>query len=1145
MSIGDIPLEYLKQIFASAPYRTELAQIKSKALLEEVSKGDTKIRWNYISSRIIRNIIAASSEIVDYINNHPESLNEFRIYLHQFAKIWESLGKLEEDISKKTAFYNAALTYELAGYQANSFCLVKSISRKYYDIDEVNLLDLVGFFLQRLILQLKFYSEIGQIEPDFEKLSLDDMFDAIALGLVSKSLYNISLYIMSGNDEYYSIGKDILLKSVNLYDNIGAPLEANLIRGIYNLLPIIKNKSIWTNLKNIVTNNDGRWERYLKLLVRGIGSDIWESASISELWPSQLIALEKNLLSPSSKMIRMPTSAGKTRIAEIAMAHVLVTVPNAKCIYVAPYKALVWEIEENLQNIFNDLGYSVSSITGSYESDVFENFILNQTDILVLTPEKLDLILRADPDFLKNVKIFVFDEGQIIHEGRRGIKYEFLLSRIKRILENAKFFFISAVVPKNTLIEFSNWLNANPQRDILETEWRPATQRIAYFRWRGKSGEIRYWPVPGEELITEFVPGIIRENRYRFPDEKKNKVITKKFPTVGHKAQTSVELAIKYCNLGPVLIFCMQKPWVESVAKAFKKRIEYAKYNNSELPLSLKEDTSKPSYVIAKEWLGETHYLTYILKHGIAIHTGDIPDILRKSIETDLRKGVVKVIICTTTLAQGVNFPIRTVIIHSCKRYDEEKGSIMLSARDYWNIAGRAGRAGKETEGTIIHIGKTTNDLRDFIYYVSRKNDVEPIQSSLYQLLVDLLENRINRELIEEALNPEVLALLVEESVESFTDELMDEIFDGTLVNIQAINNNKDISILKKVVIEVGNNIKEDLPDIKFWKSYSSTGLSSKSCKDIQKYLIDNSEYIKNLIINANEGNRDETINMFIESFSTVEEMQSNKEFLGSYAELLNYWISGESIENIIKYFKEQSLSVEELVNFIEDLFGYRYPWGISAFIKISSDVLEIEEHEISGYIQFLPSMVKFGVPNPASGWGMSIGIPTRDVAIKLASHYYISTTEDPSYMNYIEYIGSIDTDYLVREFDLKSPILEDVTKILTKMGKNDLLVEHVSIKEILPYTTEIRGISRIKNRMVAMNAELDMEVEIEREYHNLIDRNAILVKLNGEELGYLNWRLAQLAAVDMDCGLKLSGKITSIENGDIPKIHIEIYIKK
>ena len=187
------------------------------------------------------------------------------------------------------------------------------------------------------------------------------------------------------------------------FGTIGDVRRANLTANLAAVLPIIEERSTWAMLADTDPGNL-RWQRYLRVLARGLGAQVLDSRSISELWPSQIRALAGGLLdATASKVIRMPTSAGKTRVAEMAIVHTLVTRLGARCLYVAPYRALVTEVETAFATLFADLGYPTSAVSGSYESDVLDDLMLSEDRVLVLTPEKLDLVLRLGPEALEQV----------------------------------------------------------------------------------------------------------------------------------------------------------------------------------------------------------------------------------------------------------------------------------------------------------------------------------------------------------------------------------------------------------------------------------------------------------------------------------------------------------------------------------------------------------------------------------------------------------------------------------------------------------------------------------------------------------------------------------------------------------------------
>jgi len=1143
MTTSESLTKNILSLFNNPSFQTEVAQIRAKALLKEVSGQIPSYNWTYIASRVVRNITAAIFDIETISQTDLNKLKVAEVATRQFALTWESLAKLGERTSRDAALINAAVAYELAGYQANAACLARQLGHAFYEIEKPTVVELTSAFLQRLFLQVIILAERLRKEPEVGKFTHSQLLEAIALALVGEGFTYASKYFLNGDEHALAQARVSFRESEQSFASLGYVAESNLVRSIGSLLPVMQKRAIWAILAHIVRDNR-RWNRYLKLLARGTGLNLLNSPSVSELWPSQIYVLEKGLLSSdSSKIIRLPTSAGKTRIAELAIVHTLVTKPGAKCVYIAPYRALVWELEQAFLNLFGDLGFRVSSVIGTYESDNFEQLLVADADILVMTPEKLDLLQRAQPEFLNNVRLFVLDEGQIVQDQHRGVKFELLLTRLKRRLPHARFLFLSAVVPKETLEDFARWFNANPIDDVLSSDWRPSIQRFAKFEWRGDTGVIRYPSTEDIQILQEFISGVIKQQTYEYVNPITGRLNRKRFPDINSKAQTAAELAFKFAELGPVLVFCSQPNFVEAVARSLEMRLDLARKRDEQIPGYFLTTSSTRSVRSAQEWLSDNHATTKLLKSGIAIHHGNLPDALRKSIELDFRDRQYRILIATNTLAQGVNLPIRTVIVHSCWRHRIEEPPERISARDYWNIAGRAGRAGRETEGTIIHIVTKESDERDFQYYLDHRKEVEPVSSALFQLLVDLLFERLTESALSERLDPETLALLVEEGIEFFSDEIIETILNETLVQTQATRSGVDTKGLRRAFQGSAESITRRVPDKSYWSVYSSTGLSSNSCEILRSYIIRNKDIVFNLLKKAGPANIADMTKMLLEACLTLPEMRSDQEFGVSYNELLQSWLSGTSINEIIAEFEEQVTSLEELANFIEDFFAFRLPWGISAFLRIAIKELGLKSEELSDFALFFPTMVKFGVPMPAASWALSAGIPFRKTGIAIAAKYSQETSQ-PNFKDFTEWLGKLHSEELRYEFGLVGPVLEDVSKALSRSGFNPLLRKFSSSEEILPYETYVRGITYENRFIVASSARIGQSVDLVRDYDNPVDHNAVKVELNGQTLGYLERQLAQLVATDMDCGLSIKGTIIEIERTtQIPQIKIRLVI--
>jgi hypothetical protein len=149
-----------------------------------------------------------------------------------------------------------------------------------------------------------------------------------------------------------------------------------------------------------------------------------------ELWPSQIAAARRAIDPIDDLVIALPTSAGKTRIAELCILRALAD--GKRTVYVTPLRALSAQIERVLARTFVPLGAAVTSLYGASGATLIDVQTLVSADIVVATPEKLDFALRQDPNVLNDVALVVFDEGHMIGLGSREIRYEVLIQRLLR-----------------------------------------------------------------------------------------------------------------------------------------------------------------------------------------------------------------------------------------------------------------------------------------------------------------------------------------------------------------------------------------------------------------------------------------------------------------------------------------------------------------------------------------------------------------------------------------------------------------------------------------------------------------------------------------------------------------------------------------
>ena len=613
------------------------------------------------------------------------------------------------------------------------------------------------------------------------------------------------------------------------------------------------------------------------------------------------------------------------------------------------------------------------------------------------------------------------------------------------------------------------------------------------------------------------------------------------------KGDTAAELAFVFSQQGPVLVFCTQPNWVESVCKAILgKSLLYRQLAGEQIPPHFSNVISTRSLELAKEWLGEGHIATQALSQGIAPHHGRLPNVVREAIEVDCRAGLYRVIVATNTLAQGVNLPVRTVIMHSTWRADEEGQPSRIPVRDYWNIAGRAGRAGMETEGLVIHIALTPQDERDFAYYGDLSN-LEPVTGALYQLLEQIVASRIPEEAKESAadtLDPEILAIAVEEDIETAASEKWATSLNGTFAALLARGQDKDIDPLIASTRIAAANIFERAPELSWRRVYAQTGLSSLSCQTLRQFVNDHTESLRNLLKNAGLDDLKALNRLVIDCNLRLPEAQTTTAFAGDPEVLLDLWIDGQPLSELPANVLDVTDSVEQLSRYIEELFGYRLPWIVSALFRIARESLGIRDDELSEYIRSYPSMVKYGLPDPVASWAMSAGINTRSVALLLAEAFGAQTSDMPSHETFVAWLSDLSDDALRHDYHVTAHVLDDLRYKLGRVAINPLLKPIKPLHTILPVREEVVGIRYDNRRVAARRVKVGDKLELRRDYENPVDSNAVGVHHRFGQIGYLPRNLAQRIAPEIDSGVDIGAIAVQAERMGNPAIIVELGIE-
>ncbi|MFZ5508106.1 MAG: DEAD/DEAH box helicase [Pseudomonadota bacterium] len=446
-----------------------------------------------------------------------------------------------------------------------------------------------------------------------------------------------------------------------------------------------------------------------------------------DLWPSQIEAATRAADQSDNLVVSLPTSAGKTRIAELCILRCLAG--GKRVVFITPLRALSAQTETTLQRTFGPLGKTISALYGSVGVSGFDEDAIRERHIVVATPEKLDFALRNDPSLLDDVGLLVFDEGHMIGLNEREVRYEVQIQRLLRRADahERRIVCLSAILPDgDQLDDFAGWLRRDHPGGLIKHDWRPTRLRFGDVVWSTPSARLNLRVGDERPWVQRFLVGAAPPNWV--PPKRRR---TKLFPC--DQRELCLATAWRLVEDGQtVLIFCPERRSVEPFADVIVDLHE-----RGALRSLLEADPAVLSTAITlgEEWLGPDSAILKCLRLGVALHHGALPTAYRKEVERLLRDNVLKVTISSPTLAQGLNLSATAVVMHSLHRFGER-----IEISEFKNVIGRAGRAYVDVEGIVLFpmfddIAKKRRNWEALINDLGARN----MESGLVQLVAALL----------------------------------------------------------------------------------------------------------------------------------------------------------------------------------------------------------------------------------------------------------------------------------------------------------------------------------------------------------------------------------------------------------------------
>ena len=422
-------------------------------------------------------------------------------------------------------------------------------------------------------------------------------------------------------------------------------------------------------------------------------------------------------------LVAAPTGAGKTVVGEFAAFSSLAR--GKKCFYTTPIKALSNQKFAEFQERFGE--HRVGLLTG-------DTNINSEADILVMTTEVLRNMLYANSSTLTNLGSVVMDEVHYLADKFRGAVWEEVLIHL---MESVQVISLSATV--SNAEEFGEWLG----------EIRGATEVIV--------SEIR--PIPlyqhvliGDRMIDLFnepgrinpeILGLEREalRRTKAPRGRRDRFNDSE----SRLSRAEIIEKLQRENLLPAITFIFSRVGCDAAVKQCLN--EGVKLTTTEERIEIVATAQRYTQNLAEEDLEVLGYRDWLtaLERGIAAHHAGMLPSFKGAVEDLFKRGLVKAVFATETLALGINMPARTVVLEKLTKWNGE-AHVSITPGEYTQLTGRAGRRGIDIEGNAVVQWSPTVDSATAAGLASTRT--YPLRSSFtptYNMSINLIA-RFGRE---------------------------------------------------------------------------------------------------------------------------------------------------------------------------------------------------------------------------------------------------------------------------------------------------------------------------------------------------------------------------------------------------------------
>lgn len=748
-----------------------------------------------------------------------------------------------------------------------------------------------------------------------------------------------------------------------------------------------------TNVRAVLPHGaDTKWDPLVASFLNR-GRPMWD------LFPSQIEAIDAGLLtSNDTYSLQMPTGAGKTALTETLIYDHLRDRPDGIAVLLVPYRALARELRGSVGRHLTEMGLVSRTIYGGSVPDVEDYEDLELARALIATPEALTGLLRVRPELAQSISLVVCDEGHLLGAKGRGAGLEILLARLKARAPSPRVVVLSAIVPN--IEEINSWLGGRPGT-VVRSEHRPAIAEFAVLREVGEGRQTSYEmevQEPATSAPSYTLPGFLQLSDFQYFNPSTGRTRTYDRSRVKARA---VAVARKSLRLGAVAVFAAEKGGTRGVVGLAG---EYLKQLEAGVPLpeppvhswDLGPAVEYLSREFGNAWVG-----TRVLQAGAVVHHGDVPQETREVIEDLVSSKRVQLVFCTSTLAEGVNLPLRTLVLYSVKRSADGRTPEPMSIRDIKNLAGRVGRAGSSTRGLVICANPSDWES---VRPVAEDQPGDPLEGALTGLIRSLFNEMSESELpltneflegrpqyfhLLDSVDAALIELLYEEMGEQEFVRRAENFVDGTFAAQDAPA--QELSVLRGVLRTRAHRI-VGMREAGRLELVQTTAARPRLVDEVIERLIPRYSEWGSDGLPTNRELIDLFVNWALEQPEFQDEVQVAYRRTGveadaiesSLRKLLSAWVEGRSFEDVAA---SAEMSVDHLLRVHAKVVLFDFVTLVGQAVAVVEAHLGESDAELCPAIAAFPDYVRYGVPTDACRQLMSGGVRHRRAAVELGTH--------------------------------------------------------------------------------------------------------------------------------------------------------------